>query len=265
MDETVPVLLASNRGYRYGDGLFETMKVHRGKILLAAYHWERLSAGMKLLGLEPPAFFEPARLEEQILSLSNKNNCGELARIRLSVFGGNGGLYDDHRDTQFLIEAWALPATVNKMNENGLVLGVYEGARKHIDHFSNLKSANFLPYTLAARYAKVQHWNDAIVLNTEGRIADTTIANIFLVKDGTILTPSLQEGGVAGVMRRWALENSPLPVQEGPITLADLKTADEIFVTNAIHGVRWVRQCGDQMYKYATAEIIYQVLSKTFS
>ncbi len=128
-----PVLLAANRSYRYGDGLFETMKMIDGKIQLAAYHFERLFSGLLLLKFEIPKLFTAERLQEEILSLCKKNECEQLARTRLSVFRGNGGLYDEEKGLEYLIECWPLHSSVNKLNENGLVTGVYTDARKNCD------------------------------------------------------------------------------------------------------------------------------------
>ena len=201
-----PVLLASNRGYRYGDGLFETMKVQQGNILLADYHFERLYTGIAMLQFEMPRLFLRQRTEDEILHLCKKNKCEQLGRVRLSVFRGNGGLYDEEKALQYLIECWPLNESVSKLNENGLVIDIYSEAEKSCDKFSNLKSANFLPYSMAALYAKEKKVNDCLVLNSTGSIADSTIANLFVIKNGIIVTPGLDEACVNGVMRRHLLK-----------------------------------------------------------
>ena len=103
-----PVLMADNRGYRYGDGLFETMKMINGKIALEKLHFERLLNGIRLLKLNTPSSFKIKKLSADILSLCKKNKCQALARIRLSVFRGHGGLYDGRGEAGWLIEC--LPA-----------------------------------------------------------------------------------------------------------------------------------------------------------
>jgi branched-chain amino acid aminotransferase len=182
-------LLVSNRGYRYGDGLFETMKVINEKILLEEYHFERLFSGLSLLKFEIPKLFTAKKLTEEILGLCKKNGSAQRARVRLSVSRGNGGLYDDDRKLQYVIECWSLDETVNKLNENGLVIDVYPDARKSCDVFSNLKSSNFLPYTMAAIYAKENKLNDCLLLNNNGNIADSTIANVLSLRMVLLLLP----------------------------------------------------------------------------
>jgi branched-chain amino acid aminotransferase len=255
-----PVLMASNRGYRYGDGLFETMKVLNGNILLRKYHFERLFSGLSIMKFEIPVLFTEENIEEELLHLSKKNNCEKLGRVRLSVSRGNGGLYDDKKNLQYLIECWPLNESVNKLNENGLVIGIYPDAEKSCDKFSNLKSANFLPYSMAALFAKENKWNDCLVLNTTGGIADSTIANVFIIKENSIITPGLEEGCVNGVMRKYVIEKlrgMSYELREGVLTVNDLEDADEVFLTNAVNGIRWVRQFADKIYTNVKTVEIY--------
>ena len=261
-----PVLLASNRGYRYGDALFETMKVASKNILLETYHFERLFAGLRLLQFEVPKLLTREKLCKEVLLLAEKNNCGNLARIRLSVFRGNGGVYDEERTPQYLIECWPLNESLNRLNENGLVIDIFPAARKSCDSFSHLKSANYLPYTMAAIYAKANKLNDCLVLNTDGNIADATIANVFLIKEGVIITPGPDQGCVNGVMRRHLLEkmkDAGYSIQENPVSVSTLEEADEVFLTNAISGIRWVKQFRAKGYLNNLTVEIYNRFIKT--
>jgi branched-chain amino acid aminotransferase len=261
-----PVLMASNRGYRYGDGLFETMKVVNGNIALSQFHFERLFSGLSLLKFEIPKLFTVGKLQQEIMHLCRKNECEKLARVRLSVFRGNGGLYDEDKTLQYIIECWPLNESVTKLNANGLVIDVYPDAEKSCDKFSNLKSANFLPYSMAAQYARENKLNDCLVLNNSGGIADSTIANLFIIKNEIILTPGLEEGCVSGVMRRYLIEKlqtSGYELREEALTVSNLKAADEIFLTNAINGIRWVKQFRDTMYTNNHAAQIYNQFVQT--
>jgi branched-chain amino acid aminotransferase len=261
-----PVLLVSNRGYRYGDGLFETIKVVHEKILLSEYHLERLFSGLELLRFGIPKLFTAEKLTNEIRNLCEKNKCLERARVRLSVFRGNGGLYDEDRALQYVIECWSMDASVNNLNENGLVIDIYRGARKNCDVFSNLKSANFLPYSMAAIHAKENKLNDCLVLNASGHIADSTIANIFLINGGIISTPALTEGCVNGVMRRYLLSHmreAGYEIHETTVATRDIEKANEVFLSNAINGIRWVRQFGETTYPHIQTMKIYDRFIKT--
>lgn len=261
-----PVFLSCNRGYRYGDGLFETIKITNGKMLLGDYHFERLFSGLQLLKFDLPGLFSRDSLVKDILHLCEKNNCSSLARVRLSVSRGNGGLNDGDTMASYLVECWSINESQNRLNENGLVVDIFPDARKSCDIFANLKSANYLPYAMAARFAKENKLNDCFVLNTVGHIADSTIANVFYIKDGVITTPGLSEGCVNGVMRRYllsVLKEAGYEVKELAVTAADIERADEVFLTNAISGIRWVKQFRQKTYSNNQTTEIYNRFVKT--
>lgn len=261
-----PILQASNRGYRYGDGIFETIKMVNGALIWWDEHCERLHKGFALLHYKIPALVTNQQLRQDTEQLCKKNNCTALARIRLSFFRGNGGLYDADRTAQYLIECWPLSESLQTMNVNGLVTGIYPHARKSCDAFANLKTANFLPYTMAAEYAMQQKLNDCLVLNTSGNIADSTIANIFLVKKGEIYTPPLTEGCVEGIARNYLLKKlkgQGYTITEAIITPGDLQAADELFLTNCITGIRWVGRMDGKQYTNLLTGEIYQRFIQT--
>lgn len=260
-----PALMADNRGYRYGDGLFETMKIIKGKIVLESFHFERLFAGMQLLKYDTTEFASIEKLRSDILALCDKNNCSDLGRVRLSVNSGNGGLLDVDQ-LQYLIECWPLAESANQLNENGLILGLFPDARKSTDIFSNLKSSSFLPYAMAARFAKANQFDDCLVLNTEGNISDASIANVFIVKDDFFYTPALKDGCVNGVMRRYLLQSlrdHGYRIEEMRLSPSLIMDADELFLTNAIYGIRWVKQFGSKTYGHHQIKEIYNRFVQT--
>jgi branched-chain amino acid aminotransferase len=254
-----PLILAGNRGIRYGDGLFETMRVVNGRIALDDLHFERLFNGLSVLQFQCSPHFTPAYLAEAVLTLCRKMKIEKGARVRLNIVRGNGGLYDpENLHPNVIIEAWPLEVPAG-IQENGLVIDIYTMARKHFDVLANIKSNNYLPYVLAALHAKNNRLNDCLLLNTEGRICDATIANVFWVKDGRLFTPPLSEGGVGGVMRRYLIENinSQQAIREAPLTPEMLEQADEVFLTNAISGIKWVARFKDQQYSNQLATQLY--------
>lgn len=259
------VLSKADRSYRYGDGLFETMKIANGNILLEKYHFERLFSGLETLKFKTPIHFTRQKIKEQIRELCKKNKFEELARARLSVSRGSGGLYDCDHKLSYLIECW--PLEQMKFNENGLIIDIFPDAKKSVDVFSNLKSANYLPYVMAAIWAKEHKLNDALILNQHNRICDSTIANIFWIKDNKIFTPPLNEGCVAGVMRKKVLELAPhnpdFLIPESILTEDILLQADEVFLTNAVTGIRLVNKCRSKVYKNTISRRIFSALSKT--
>jgi branched-chain amino acid aminotransferase len=246
-----PILTADSRGFRFGHGVFETVQVANGVILLEDYHFERLAEGLEKLSIKLTVHQNRQWLKNEIGRLLKKLNCESSARVRISISGEKGGIFESAGAPDIVIEAWPLDKTVTSFNQNGLVLGIYRGAAKAWDAISKYKTINALPYALAATHAKQEKWNDAILLNAQGCIADTTIANIYIVKDGIILTPALDQGCIAGVIRRCLIEKAPslgIEIVEKAISIDELLAADEVFVTNAIRGIKWVAEIENARY-----------------
>lgn len=265
--EATELISPNSRGFRFGDGVFETMKSKDNKIYFAEDHFNRLINGLKTLEFKVPRQFTADNLIRQIEGILKKNNHARMARIRLTAFRGDGGLYDEISDNpNYLIQTWALPDDIGKWNENGLVLGICTGLKKSCDSLSNLKHNNFLPYVMAAKQAKDNKWNDAVMLNSFDRICDTTIANIFLIKNEVVYTPALQEGCVAGIMRKNILQQlatNKVTVIEKEISVDDLMEADELFLTNSIYNIRWVQNIGNKKYKNSFTQKIRSSLHTT--
>lgn len=241
-----------NRAFRYGHGLFETMLLRQGQIDLAPYHWQRLFAGMEQLCFRIPGNWSPTFFTDEVLKTVHRNKPGQLARIRLQVWQGSGGLYEgDNTAAQFIIECFPVAAHITALNENGLVLGIAPGLVKSNDSLANLKSTSALIYAMAARAARSRQWNDALIINNQEHIIESTIANIFWIKNGDLFTPPLTEGCVAGTMRQYLLDHlhvHQLPVTLKVLTRDELELADEIFLTNAIRKIKWIREIGTRTY-----------------
>lgn len=263
--EGANVIAPDNRSLKYGDGLFETLKVKSGVIQLKEYHFERLFSGMRTLQFEILEYFTKAFLESKITELCKKNNHTSFARVRLMVFRGNGGLYDAKNNfPNYIIQTWSVESN-EKLNSTGLILDVYSEAKKSCDRFANIKNNNFLPYAMAALHATKIKVDDCILLNIYDRICDTTIANIFIIKDDIIYTPPLSEGCIAGVMRRFIIEKiqqAEFKIVEKTISIEELENADEVFLTNAIRGIRWVRQFLDKTYSNEKIKEVYNFIQK---
>lgn len=248
-----------NRAFRYGYGLFETMLVKEGEIRFAAYHFERLFAGAKALFLDIPKLMTGKWFEEEILRTVKKNHLEKLCRVRLQLYAGSGGLLEiANPQAEFIIECFPLEEHIGLLNETGLVVGVAEGLAKSIDSIANYKTTNALVYAIAAQQAKANKWNDALVLNVNGHVVESTIANIFWITGGIIYTSPLSEGSVAGVMRRYVMSKSQ--VTEKPLTIEMLNNADEVFLTNAIRGIKWIGSIGAKTYVNTLTRKLYSQL-----
>lgn len=257
-EASIPV---DNRAFRYGWGLFETLLVQDGSIQLATYHWLRLFDGLAQLYLDLPKRFTPQYLADEVLRTVQKNKLEALSRVRLQVYAGSGGILDEQTPKpQFLIECFPITDDIIRLNDNGLVLGIATGLQKRIDSLANLKTSSAIVYALAAQQAKLHKWNDALLCNTSDNVIESTIANIWWTKNDVIYTPSLSEGCIAGVMRKYLLEVLPqkgYTVKEQKLTVDALQQADSVFLTNAIRRIKWVASVGDTNYSSGQAAAIY--------
>ena len=233
-----------------------------GTIQLRELHWERLFDGLRQLYFEVPKLLNPSWLENEVIRTVQKNQGEQLCRVRLQMFAAGGGLYGlESKSPGFVIECFPLEPEAVQINENGLHVGVAEGLNKSPDSLSQLKSCNALIYAIAARQAKAQKWNDALICNTHGNIIESTIANIFWIKNGEVFTPPLSEGCVAGVMRRYI--RTKIPVTEKKLLLIDILGADEVFLTNSIYNLRWVSRISKKSYRNQITLEIYTKLRQT--
>jgi len=258
------IISGSSRGLRYGDGLFETMKCKNNHLLSAQQHFARLWKGLETLQFDIPKHFTSVYLEQQIHSLIKKNGQEDAVRIRLNIFRSDGGLNDPKDNLpNYIIETWDLSADAGKWNSNGLILSIYNEVKKSCDILSNLKHNNYLPSVMAALYAKKQKVNDVLVLNSFNRICESSIANVFLIKEEVIYTPPLSEGCVAGILRNFLIEQldaEGFMLKEKIITPEDVMNADEIFLTNSITNIRWVKQIGNKEFTNKLTQKIYTAI-----
>lgn len=255
-----PLLTVQNRGYKWGDGCFETMKVSAGRLLLEALHFERLFISLQLLQIERAETFTQAIVVQKVLALCVQNNCLQCARIRLAVYR------TEENRPAYTIEAIPLDESVNRWNEEGQTVCLYPYARKSTDAFANVKSANYLPYLLAQKFAIEKGVDDALVLNASNLLCDSFKANIFLIKNDTVFTPALHQGCVNGVMRRVVMDEVKglgYKMKHGEVSEEDLLTADEVFLTNAIQILRWVKRYKTATYGCAKTKEIFAAVSAT--
>jgi aminodeoxychorismate lyase len=234
-----------NRAFRYGDGIFESIRMSEGKIPLWTFHFERLKEGMKTLRMDIPVNYSADYFRSEIEKLTGIE--GNF-RIRLSVNRSDGGFYTPISDVpNFLIEVIKTDTNHFPKYSNGLTLGWYDEAPILSNtRLAGIKSANALPYVLAAQHRKTYHLDDCLIFNEKGNIAEAVSSNVFFIKDERLITPHLRSGCVAGVMRRSIIEIAKglgIKVKEQiAVHPKHIFKADGIFLTNAIQGIRWVKK-----------------------
>jgi len=266
-DPEKPLLTLQNRGFCYGDTLFETIHAFGTEPRHFQLHYRRLMAGMEVLGMQVPPYFDQEQLYGLIVKLLNKVRIFTSARVRLTVFRNEGGLYTPATDeVSFAIEASPLEEQKYTLNEKGLFIDLYPEMTKPQNMLSPFKTGNGLLFVMAARYRKSKELGDCIILNAEGKLVEATSSNLFLIKGNNLYTPRLSDGCVAGVMRQKVIELAPkigLTVNENcSLTEANLLGSDEIFLTNAVSGLRWVMGFKDRRFFCTHTKKLNQLLNK---
>ncbi|RWU09828.1 aminotransferase class IV [Pedobacter chitinilyticus] len=251
-ESDAPLLQAQNRGFKFGDGLFESMRMCGGKLKFPELHADRLHAGMKTLKMDGYTLLDEYFLKQKATELAKKNKINGNARLRLTIYRNGEGLYTPQSNkVGYLLEASALPNAEYELNAKGLIIDVYDEIPKPINKLSNYKTTNALLYVMAGLYQKRYSLDEALLLNQNGFLCESTSSNVFVVYQGQIYTPALSEGCVAGVMRNVVMKlakQHQLPLIEAQINPQILNEAEEVFVTNAVSGIRWVMGYGRKRY-----------------
>ncbi|MFN5704304.1 MAG: aminotransferase class IV [bacterium] len=240
-----------NRALRYGDGIFETMRMLDGKVMFFKYHMDRLFKGMQALKIDYHRAFDAEFVASEIVALARANKIYKNARIRFSVFREDGGWYTPEKNTfNYLIEIQALNEDTYIV-ERGLIADVYKEVRKDFSALSHLKTSNSLPYVLAGVYRKENNLDECILLNSQNNIVESISSNVFLIKENKAYTPAITDGCIDGVMRKVVIEllkELNITVVESSLPANLLEHADEIFLTNSIKGIQSVVGIGLKRY-----------------
>lgn len=233
IDEAEAHISPSDRGLLLGDGIFETIAIRRGQAKRLAAHLERLVESMAVIGLALP--WPITSLATWIEQTAAANNLTE-AVVRLSVTRGpapRGLLPPSNTQPTLLITAAPMPEFTEQVR---VVIATTTRRNEH-SPLARIKSLNYLDNILARQEAAKHGADDAILLNTQGRVAESTVASVFALIGGAIVTPPINEGALPGVMRADVLKLAH--GEEQPITIEALKSASEVFLSNAL-GIRAV-------------------------
>jgi branched-chain amino acid aminotransferase len=264
---TEPSLFTNNRAFRFGDAVFENIHAYATEPQFLNYHLERLLDGMRILLMEIPAFFTAENFQNLITQLLNRNRIFGGALIRLTVFRDGGESYApvDNR-VSFILESQKLERNFYELNEKGLVIDLCTDLSKPAIPLSSVKNSSALLFVLASLYNRKRNLDDSILLNEDGRIAESVNSNVFLVSGSSIFTPGLNQWCLPGVMRRVIItigfESGYKVNDQCSLTPAALDDADEIFLTNVTEGIRWVGAYRQRRYYKKTAQFLIRKLNE---
>ncbi len=260
-------LLDQNRGFLYGDGVFETLKIVGGKILFFEDHYFRLMAAMRIVRMEIPMNFTLEYLEEQVLSLVEKNKIEQSARARITVYRNNGGFYLPTNNTvSFLIQTSAIENPVYSISEKEYEVDLYKDFYIPKQLLSTLKTTNKMIHVTGSIYAKENDLDNCILLNDSKNVVEALQGNLFMRMRNTLITPPISEGCLNGIMRKqilsFAKKETILEVVEQVISPFDLQKADELFVTNVIRGIQPITKYRKKEFEQDTAKVLNTILKQ---
>ena len=267
LEDTNAKIAITNRGFAYGDALFETVKVVHGKVLFWEDHYFRLMASMRIIRMEIPMEFTLEYLEEEIMKLVKSSNFQDKTlRVKLTVFRNEGGLYTpDNNDVTYIIALKEVDNDFYQINDENYIVDLYKDHYISPSLLSTLKSNNRLINIIGGVYAKENNFDNCLLLNTDKHVVEALNGNLFLVKGNIIKTSPLSSGCLKGVLRKQLMEIidliPELILEESPISPFELQKADELFLTNVITGIQPISQYRKKKFENKIARALLAKLN----
>ena len=261
-------ITTSNRSFLYGDGIFETIKVVDRKILFLEDHYFRLMASMRIVRMKIPKNFTMEFFESQILLLTDKLSMSESARVRITVFRNDGGFYLPEENTvSYIIEASALTSKEYKITTSNYEVDLFKDSFISKQLLSTLKTTSKILNVTASIFAQENDLNSCILLNEDKNVVETISGNIFMLMDNKLITPSISEGCLNGIMRKQVLklinQFPEMQIEESSISPFDLQKADELFITNVIIGIQPISKYRKKEYGSNLSQQLLEKINQT--
>ncbi|APY12682.1 aminotransferase class IV [Seonamhaeicola sp. S2-3] len=267
--ENNKVISTENRGFAYGDALFETIKASHGKILFLEDHYFRLMASMRIMRMEIPMNFTMEYLESQMLLTLEKNNLMQAAaRVKFTVFREEGGLYTpSNNNVSFVVAVKPLEDDFYTLSDDFYEVDLFKDYYLSPSLLSTLKTNNKALNVVSSIFAKENKLNNCLILNTNKHVVEALNGNVFLVKGNVIKTPPISDGCLKGIMRKQIIDIlSKIPnyeIEEASVSPFEIQKADEIFITNVIVGIQPISKYRKKQFSTGVAkEIIGKLNAK---
>lgn len=256
----------NDRGLLLSDGLFETMRVYRGKIFRLKKHWDRLENGASVLKLS--LGMDYLKFEKTISELLSRNDLSDQdAVLRLTITRGQGsrGLLPPT-----VVNPTCIIATFPAPLKRSEAIGAYivQIKRNEFSPLSNVKSLSYLDNVLARQEAIKEGTEEAILLNTRGYLAEAAAANVFVItRKNKVLTPRLEDGALAGITREVVIEicnTQKISVTESVIGVDELLAAKEVFITNSVIEIQPVSKISGYLIGRGTTGEMTKLISNEY-
>lgn len=242
--EDTTCISIQNRGFAYGDAVFETIKISNGKALFWEDHYFRLMASMRVMRMDIPMDFTMEFLNAQIQEILEANGLKNgNARVKLIVYRAEGGLYlPEQHSVGYTISTRALDFDVYTLNTADYEVDLFKDYYMAPTLLSTLKTNNKALNVVGSIFANENDLDNCLLLNTNKSVVEALNGNLFLVKGHSIKTPPLSDGCLKGVMRtqllKFVKQLDGFELQETSISPFELQKADELFITNVITGIQ---------------------------
>jgi branched-chain amino acid aminotransferase len=229
-----------NRAFRYGDALFETLRVVNGHIYFLEDHYLRLMASMRILRMEIPMHFTMEFFSAEILKTVQSQ---KTALVDFYVFRNNGGDYLPMTlEVSYVIVPQALDQPFFMHRANPYLVELYKDFYKPKDLLATLNTTNKLIQVTGSIFAKENGYDDCLLINDAKAVVESLGSNLFLVSKNTVKTPPLSDGCTNGILRKKLLEilkkQEGVTITETPISPFELQKADELFLTHIAYGIQ---------------------------
>ena len=266
IQETSTILIEENRGFLYGDSVFETLRIIDNKVLFLEEHYFRLMASMRICRMEIPMNFTMEFFESEILKLILELPTAASFRVRCSIFRIGEGFYlPKTNDVEFVIVANPLEDVVYTTNKPSYEVELFKDSYIAKQLLSTLKSNNKLIQITGSIFASENGYDNCLVLNDEKNVVEALQSNLFMKTGNVIITPPVSDGCLNGIMRKQVIEilkkMEGIEVKEVSISPFDLQKADELFLTNVISGVQPITQYRKKGYQFDFANDVLKRLN----
>jgi|TARA_B100001142_G_scaffold328515_1_gene388814 branched-chain amino acid aminotransferase len=260
----------NNRGFLYGDSVFETIKIVDNKIIFWEEHYLRLMSSMRILRIEIPNNYTPEFFEKEIIKTNLKTDSSFSGRVRLTIYRGGSGLYLPNNNFPiFVINSNKTNEKLFKIDRDVYKVDLFKDYQIQSNLISNLKTNNRVINVIGSIYAQENELDNCVLLNDNKLVTEFLNGNIFIVNDNVIKTPTISTGCLNGVMRKKIIELiKKVPaykIQEKDFSPYELVSSDEIWVTNSISGIIPVTEYRRKSFSNNIGTIIINYFNKQFT
>ncbi len=255
------VLSLQDRGLAYGDGVFETMRVHEAGVPLLERHVRRLRHGLQTLAMPDVA---ATTLTTRAVEWAEGASRAVLKVIVTRGEGGRGYLPPTRADVRMIVSLHPAPDFLDVVYGSGLRLGTPSRGLTVNPRLAGLKHLNRLEQVLARQEMDQQGWDEGLMFDAEGVLVEAISANVLVARGGRVRVPAHAGAGVAGVMVGWCMDwcrDAGIPVEPARLTRADVLAADELLLCNAVRGVMHVSCWEDR--QWTERELCLRLLTAT--